>query len=267
LGVPLRLAPVAERHPQCCSFGLRTHPDASKLTGTRAATDCRMRELGIGIIEELTPNLAPAQVDRLCQAGSRITCGRGEVIYRQGEPARHIFVLLEGEAQSTLLNFAGNETLLRIHLPGSILGLTALASVPWRDATAKANQASVLAKVSAEHVREQILSDPGLGLSLIQLLVDRMRDFHFRVGDLQALSVEQRLARVLLAVSRREREVGAGDQRPEVHLTHEELAQLVGSRRQTITGVLGRFMQAGYISKAGRRLYIEDVGALMGLMP
>jgi CRP-like cAMP-binding protein len=226
-----------------------------------------MRELSIGVLEDLTPSLAPAQADQLCRAGTRIGYARGEVIYRQGEPARHIFLLLEGEAQSALLNFAGNETLLRIHLPGSILGLTALASVPWRDATAKANQPSVLAKVSAEHVREMILGDPALGLSLIQLLVDRMRDFHFRVGDLQALSVEQRLARVLLAVSRREREVETGDQRPEVHLTHEELAQLVGSRRQTITGILGRFMQAGYISKAGRRLCIEDVGGLMGLMP
>ncbi len=226
-----------------------------------------MRELSIGVIEDLTPNLAPGQVDQLCQAGTRITYGRGEVIYRQGEPARHIFLLLDGEAQSTLLNFAGNETLLRIHLPGSILGLTALASVPWRDATAKAIQPSLLAKVSAEQVKELILADPGLGLSLIHLLVDRMRDFHFRVGELQALSVEQRLARVLLAVSRREREVETGDQRPEIHLTHEELAQLVGSRRQTITGILGRFMQAGYISKAGRRLYIDDVDGLTNLMP
>jgi CRP-like cAMP-binding protein len=224
-----------------------------------------MRELSIGVIEELTPNLVPAQVDQLCQIGTKIPYGRGEVIYRQGEPARHIFVLLDGEAQSTLLNFAGNETLLRIHLPGSILGLTALASVPWRDATAKANQPSLLAKVSAQRVNELILSDPGLGLSLIQLLVDRMRDFHFRVGDLQAQSVEQRLARVLLAVSRRERETS--DTRLEIHLTHEELAQLVSSRRPTVTAVLGRFMQAGYISKAGRRLYIEDVDGLMSLMP
>lgn len=246
---------------------MRTGPNASKLNCAVATVGHPMRELSIGVIEDLTPSLAPAQTDQLCQIGTRITCGRGEVIYRQGEPARHIFLLLDGEAQSTLLNFAGNETLLRIHLPGSILGLTSLASVPWRDATAKAIQPSVLAKVSTDHVRELILREPGLGLSLIQLLVDRMRDFHFRVGELQALSVEQRLARVLLAVSRREREVESGDQRPEIHLTHEELAQLVGSRRQTITGILGRFMQAGYISKDGRRLYIEDVGGLMSLMP
>jgi CRP-like cAMP-binding protein len=226
-----------------------------------------MRELSIGVIEELTPTLVPAQVERLCQIGVELTCERGEIIYRQGEPARHIFLLLKGEAQSTLLNSAGHETLLRIHLPGSILGLTSLATVPWRDASAKANQPSLLAKVSAKAVRSLILTDRELGLSLIRLLVDRMRDFHFRVADLQAQSVEQRLARVLLAVSRRDKAIEDCGARPEVQLTHEELAQLVNSRRQTVTAILGRFAQAGYISKSGRRLFINDVAGLSSLMP
>ncbi len=226
-----------------------------------------MRELSIGVIEELTPTLAAAQVEKLCQLGAKLIYERNEIIYRQGEPAEHIFLLLEGEAQSTLLNFAGNEALLRIHLPGSILGLTSLASVPWRDASAKANQRSVFARVGRDDVRNLIRSDPELGLSLIQLLVDRMRDFHFRVGDLQAQSVEQRLARVLLAVSRREKDLEKSSAKPEIHLTHEELAQLVGSRRQTITAILGRFVQAGYLAKAGRRLVIEDIAGLTSLMP
>lgn len=226
-----------------------------------------MRELSIGVIEELTPTLVPAQVEKLCQSGVELTYDRGEIIYRQGEPAKHIFLLLKGEAQSTLLNSAGHETLLRIHLPGSILGLTSLATVPWRDASAKANQPSLLAKVSAEAVRSLILADREIGLSLIRLLVDRMRDFHFRVGDLQAQSVEQRLARVLLAVSRRDKSIETFGARPEIQLTHEELAQLVNSRRQTVTAILGRFAQAGYISKSGRRLFIDDVAGLNSLLP
>lgn len=227
-----------------------------------------MRELSIGVIEELTPPLAPAQVDKLCRFGVEQVYEKNEVIYRQGEPAEHIFLLLEGEAQSALLNSVGNEALLRIHLPGSVLGLTSLATVPWRDASAKAIQRCVLAKVNREEVKKLILSDRQLGLSLIQLLVDRMRDFHFRVGDLQAQSVEQRLARVLLAVSRRDKDLEkSSGAKPEIHLTHEELAQLVGSRRQTITAILGRFMQAGYISKAGRRLVINDIVGLTGMMP
>jgi len=226
-----------------------------------------MRELSIGVIGDLTPTLGPAQVDKLCRRGIQLAYERNELIYRQGEPAEHVFLLLEGEAQSTLLNSAGNETLLRIHLPGSILGLTSLATVPWRDASAKAIHPSLLTKIARDEVKDLIVSDRELGLSLIRLLVDRMRDFHFRVGDLQAQTVEQRLARVLLAVSRREKDLENSTSRPEIHLTHEELAQLVNSRRQTVTAILGRFAQAGYISKSGRRLVIDNVAGLTGLMP
>lgn len=226
-----------------------------------------MRELSIGVLEELTPTLDPAHVEKLCRRGTELTFERNELIYRQGEPAEHIFLLLQGQTQSTLLSSSGLETLLRIHLPGSVLGLTSLATVPWRDASAKAIERSVLSRIPRDDVKDVILSDQTLGLCLIQLLVDRMRDFHFRVGDLQAQNVEQRLARVLLAVSRRAPGTTHPAQKPEVELTHEELAQLVNSRRQTVTSVLGRFAQAGLISKSGRRLLIEDVTGLASIMP
>ena len=96
-----------------------------------------MRELSIGVIEELTPTLALAHVEKLYLRGTELTADRNELIYRQGEPAEHIYLLLEGRAQSALLSSSGHETLLRIHLPGSVLGLTSLATVPWRDASAK----------------------------------------------------------------------------------------------------------------------------------
>lgn len=226
-----------------------------------------MRELSIGVLEELTPTLAPAHVEKLCLRGTELTVERNELIYRQGEPADDIYLLLQGQAQSALLSSSGHETLLRIHLPGSVLGLTSLATVPWRDASAKAIERSVLSRISRDEVKAVILGDQTLGLCLIQLLVDRMRDFHFRVGDLQAQNVEQRLARVLLAVSRRTTGSDSPAQKPEVHLTHEELAQLVNSRRQTVTSILGRFAQAGFISKSGRKLLIEDVTGLASRMP
>jgi CRP-like cAMP-binding protein len=226
-----------------------------------------MRELSIGVLEDLTPTLSPGQVERLCARGTSRRYARNELIYRQGEPAAHVFLLLEGQAQSTLLNSSGSETLLRIHLPGSILGLTSLASVPWRDASAKAIEPSLLVQIGRDDLTDLIRRDSALALSLIQLLVDRMRDFHFRVGDLQAQSVEQRLARVLLAISRRSADLEHPGQKPEIHLTHEELAQLVNSRRQTITAILGRFAQAGYITKAGRRYVIEDAKGLAAVMP
>jgi CRP-like cAMP-binding protein len=226
-----------------------------------------MRELSIGVLDDLSPTLGPDQVEQFRARATLLSFAKGELIYRQGEPAEYIFLLLEGEAQSTLLNSSGNEMILRIHLPGSILGLTALASVPWRDASAKAIGPSRLARIATANLKALVRNDSVLALGLIQLLVDRMSDFHFRVGDLQAQTVERRLARVLLAIARRPADAGRPGGKPEIHLTHEELAQLVNSRRQTVTAILGRFAQAGYIAKAGRRFVIEDARGLRDLMP
>jgi CRP-like cAMP-binding protein len=116
-------------------------------------------------------------------------------------------------------------------------------------------------------VERLISNDAELGLRLIRLLVDRMRDFHFRVGELQSQSVEQRLARVLLAICQREQGGTSPDGLAGVSLTHQDLAHLVNSRRQTVSAILGKFAEAGYIAKKGRRLQLTNIKALAALIP
>lgn len=223
-----------------------------------------MRELAVGVLDDLGPSLAAHHVERFCARATALDCPRHALVYRQGEPAEHVYLLLEGEVQSALLGASGKESLLRIHLAGSILGLTALASAPWRDATAKAIAPSRLARIHRDDLKELIRSDSDLGLALIQLLVDRMRDFHFRVGVVQGQSVEQRLARVLLALARRQ--AAAPDGATDIHLTHEELAQLVNARRPTVTAVLSRFAETGLIAREGRRVVVKDWQGLAALV-
>lgn len=225
-----------------------------------------MREYSIGISQELQPILSGDQVKAFLEVGQTDTFESGSVLYRQGEPADHIFLLLEGMVHSLLLNSNGYESLLRIHLPGSILGMTALATVPWRDASAKASKTTTTLKLRRNDVERLIVSDPSLGLTLIRLLVDRMRDFHFRVGELQGQTVEQRLARVLIAICQRDQGGLHPDGVAGVSLTHQELAHLVNARRQTVSAVLSQFADEGYIARVGRRLQLLDIGALSALI-
>jgi len=225
-----------------------------------------MREYSIGVPQDLEPVLTEEHVGLLAGIGRPKRLGRGELVYRQGEAAGHVYLLLKGTAQSYLLNARGQESLLRIHLPGSILGLTALATVPWRDASARAVAEVELAVIERERLKQLIAREHGLALRLIQLLVDRMRDFHFRVGDMQAQTVEQRLTRVLLSVSRSD---GAG--RPasvrSVALTHQELAHLVNASRQSVSAILSRFADAGYVERRGRLTVLKNVPGLQTLLP
>ncbi len=209
--------------------------------------------------------MLPEDIERLVRAGRPCSLSRNQVLYRQGEIASHVYLLRAGQVQSFLINSLGQEALLRIHLPGSILGLTALATVPVRDASAKAVEPSEVSMIGRDDFLALIRDEMEIGLRLIRLLVDRMRDFHSRVGDLQAQSVEQRLARVLLSICRRDPSGTAPDSMAGISLSHQDLAHLVNSRRQTITGILGRFAEAGYIAKRGRRIFLTDIKGLRKL--
>ena len=226
-----------------------------------------MREYSFGISQDLAPVLSPGQVDLLIGAGRTVSLARNQMLYRQGEPAGDVFLLLDGIVQSLLVSSAGHDSLLRIHLPGSVLGLSALGTVPWRGATAKVVEPATLSVIRRQDMRRLIGSNADLGLRLIRLLVDRMRDFHFRVGELQSQTVEKRLARVLLAICQREQGGIHPDGMAGVSLTRQDLAHLVNARRQTVSTILGQFAEAGYIARKGRRLQLTNIKALAALMP
>lgn len=226
-----------------------------------------MREYSLNNELSLESALPPAQLTRLAEAGGLRRLATGETIYHQGDPAGHIYLLRRGRIKTFMVNSSGLEALLRIHLPDSLLGLTAMTSERRRDATAVALEPSEVSVIKRADLIDLLKADAELGISLIQLVLDRMSDFHLRVGELSSNRVEQRLARALLSLSRADTSACESVEDSKILLTHEELAQLINSRRQTVTTVLSRFAQAGLISHEGRHLIVTDRRGLACLLP
>jgi CRP-like cAMP-binding protein len=74
--------------------------------------------------------------------------------------------------------------------------------------------------------------------------------------------VEYRLAVALLAISAPDPSLHADPTSQSIPLTHEELAQLIGSRRPTVSTILVRFRKEGLIARSGRGTRIDDRGGL-----
>lgn len=226
-----------------------------------------MREYSIGTIIDIGEDLAAEDVARFTDRGSRRSFAKGEVIYRQGEPAEDVFFLLSGQAKSVLVNATGGECLLRIHLPHSLMGLTALASNAIRDAEGIATTDCEASRIPRARFLELLRTNGELAIYVTRLLVDRMSDFHHRVGDFLTQNVEQRLAATLISLSRADPQAGGRTARQPVRLTHEELANLLGARRPTITAILNRFSADGLITKKGRAIEVSDASRLKHLLP
>jgi CRP-like cAMP-binding protein len=221
-----------------------------------------MREYAIGTTVGLNASLTPACIAEIEANGTAKSYPPEDRLFLQGEPAQSIYLLQTGRVKSVLADRGGNESLLRIHLPGSVLGLTALGSAKIRDATAMAIDPVRVVEIDSARFEKMIRQGGDLAEGLVQLLIDRMCDFHHRVGEFFALPVECRLALALLAITAPDPSHHAEPISQDIPLTHEELAQLIGSRRPTVSTILARFRQAGLIARSGRATRIDDRGGL-----
>lgn len=226
-----------------------------------------MREYNLHMNLSLDSALLPQHIERFVQVGTSLQLMPGEILYHQGDTACHVYLLLQGRMKTFMINSSGQESLLRIHLSNSFLGLTALTTEQIRDASAISIGTSQLVAIKRNDLIELLRTNSELSIGLLQLVLDRLSDFHARVGELSANRVEQRLARALLSLSLPDREPGVPDAGSGISLTHEELAQMINSRRQTVTSILSRFAQAGLIASKGRHISIIDRAGLKCVLP
>lgn len=226
-----------------------------------------MREYSLGTLLDIGAGLSPDVQGVLTTAGARRTIAEDTCLYRQGEPAHTVHYLVSGEVKTVLQSATGDTCLLRLHLAHSLLGLTALSSAAVRDAEARTVQRAEVITIPASEFRAILAANPALGAYVVELLVNRMSDFHHRVGDFLGRNVEQRLAQTLLSLSRADPATEpAGAMKP-ISLTHDELAMCLGARRPTVTSILNRFAGDGLIEKAGRMIVICDPKRLALLNP
>ena len=222
-----------------------------------------MREYAVGTDQDLQSPLTPEIMRKLAARGVERHFRRGECLFHQGDGGSSVFLLVKGRVKVCLVSTSGLKTILRIHLPGSLIGMSALGSNPSRDGTATPLEPVTVVELTDADMQKIMLEDSALALRVMRMLLDRLADLHSRVADLQATSVEQRLARVLLALGRNDPNAATD---ANIALTHEDLSNLVGARRPTVTTALTRFVDAGLIEKNGRNILIKDAERLMRLL-
>lgn len=224
-----------------------------------------MREYGLRLGIDLGSTLSKAEAEMLASFGTDTSVECGTILHRQADSANCLHYLISGAVKTFQSHADGQESVLRIHLNGSLIGLSCLTSRGHWDATSVAIKPSRLIKLTKPRFLSLLEDNSSLGIKLIRLLVDRLSDLHYRVGELQTQTVEQRLAHALLSLSRPDPDRQDSGARVGVMLTHEELAQLINTRRQTVTSALKRFSDEGLISRSTRCIDVLSPSGLQML--
>jgi CRP/FNR family cyclic AMP-dependent transcriptional regulator len=180
---------------------------------------------------------------------------RGVRIFREGESAASLYVLKKGMVKLVSLSDNGRETILHILKPDEVFG-ELLLSEEQRAFTAIAIEDSLVTIISKESFVELLAAVPTVALNFILLLSKRLATMERELAEFSHTWSYHRLARVLLQMSEKYGEEVPNGTLINVRLTHEDLANLIGTSRETVTTQLSKFTRMGLLKREARRFIV-----------
>jgi len=212
-------------------------------------------------------SLSPDGLRSVGEASHITTYPAGAVLFVEGQEPRGIYVLCSGKAKLSTTSREGKVLILRIAEPGEVLGLSAGISGQPFELTAETTEPCQVNFIGREALIERIQHSGELGLhsslALSQEFQCAYRDIHDLILARSSLG---KLARLLLSgLPHWQHPPQSGEIRVRATLTHEEMAQMIGSSRETVTRLMGDLKKKELIRVDGSTLVIQNRIALEAL--
>jgi CRP-like cAMP-binding protein len=206
----------------------------------------------------LFEGLTPAQRRRLEGRAVLRTFRRGDVIYFPTEPGRSVLLLARGRVKIKAVTPEGKESSLAFIDEGELFGELALLDDEPRNEFAEAIGEARVVALLREDLLWLMQQRPDVALSLTRLVGLRRRRIENRLRNILFRPARDRLLALLLElVEFHGRPAGAGWEIG-LRLSHQDLANLIGATRETVTLTLGRFQREGLVRVDRRRITVVD---------
>jgi len=214
---------------------------------------------------ELFQDLSPRELAALEQRMPRTKIEAGTLIYSPQDRGEVLFLLKEGRVRLYRLSPEGKSLTTSIVDPGSIFGEMAVLGQGMQDSFAEALEDCVIYTLNSRDVQDLFLNDPRVSRRLLELVSQRLADTERKLEDFAFKSVPQRLASMLLELAQVPLDRREGAVTLPTRLTHQQLAEMIGTYRETVTKVLNDFRQQGWIRMERGRIQLLDLDVLQDM--
>lgn len=201
--------------------------------------------------------------DVAARAGMR-SLDRGSLVWSPADGAEVLYIVKKGRVRLVRSTADGRTLTLAVLGPGALFGQMRLLGQDMRSSAAEAFDDVVLCQMSESDVRSILLADPRIAARITEGLGRRLAELEERLADALLKTAPQRVASTLvaLAVSAPPPPRLSGLRGREVRLTHAQLADLVGTTRETTTKVLGDLQAHGVVALRRGSVVVLDVDEL-----
>lgn len=213
----------------------------------------------------LFAGLPPRDLESLAALASEVRMDKGRSIFLEGGEAKGFYIARSGQVKIFKLAPDGREQIIHIYGPGEPFAEVPVFEGGAYPANAVAIEESMLLFFPREAIRRLLTREPSLALAWLAVLAKKLRRFTVQLENLTLKESPQRLAAYLLDLAERSGDAPEGPTAVELDMTKGHLAGLLGTAQETLSRILKKLTEAGYITVKGRRIEILDPAALEAL--
>jgi len=201
--------------------------------------------------------LSDGDVATLARVATRRRYPKDTVVFFENEEGDFFFMILEGRIKVTILGDDGREIILSVLSAGDFFGEMALLDNEPRSATAIAIEESELLSLHRTDFQNVISDNKAIMSALIKILTARLRRANHQISTLALLDVYGRVARVMLDMAKEEGKRLKDGRIAFRRATHQEIANRIGTTRETVTRMLKDLERHGLIRVEGKEIVLQ----------
>ena len=204
----------------------------------------------------LFKEMSPEEMKELDRITVEESVKKKSAVFVPGDPSRQIYILKVGHIKISRVSEEGREVTLALLEPGDIFGELEVIQDSPRDTLAETLDDSQLCVIQKEQFLSMVRQKPEFSYRLTKLIGFRLKKIENRVEDLVFRDVHSRVALLLWQFSKDYGKATSKGIQIEIKVTHQDIANLIGSIRETVSSVLGEFKKEGLITFEGRNIIV-----------
>ncbi|MGE5575598.1 MAG: Crp/Fnr family transcriptional regulator [Syntrophothermus sp.] len=214
----------------------------------------------MGYLKEVAifSSLDPEELDKVAKLVMERRYRKNMVIFMEGEPGEAVFFVKSGKVKLSKPAADGREQILTLLQPGDIFAEVVLFDEGPYPATAEAIEDSVVGMIRNKDMEELIRSSPEISLKMLKVMNKKLRHAQTLIRDLALKDTNGRLAGMLLNLAEEYGERIDDRIRLSLPLTRQEIANLIGTSRETVTRLLSEFQKARVLEINRQEIVILD---------
>lgn len=230
------------------------------IEGHHCTVDLRMEKLAM---VPFFRDLSEVQLQSINEKFTAAHYSRGETIYRQGESATMLRVVVAGNVKLVSHTFEGEGVLLDMLKPGDFFGDPTATGKEVYDETAQTQTTACILSVRLSDFQEIMNNYPTVAMAVLDITTNRLNESRQRIQHLSTLPVKERIAHILVTLANKFGEKDSRGLLIQLPLSRKDLADMAGTSTETASRIMSQFQEDELVTSGRQWVAISNKPELL----